>query len=102
LAGAGRAALANAAFPYPRALRLALGKLGVGEPTARSSVLLRFPSAELGSGGSPVLATLLDALTRKKRVAIVHRREDGTKSEREVDAYGVFGREGAWYLVGHD
>jgi proteasome accessory factor B len=101
LAGAGRAALANAAFPYARALRLALAKIGIGEPDGLRGVLLRFPSAELGDGG-PLVGTLIDALTRRKRLAIVHQKPGGARSEREVDAYGVFCRERAFYLVGYD
>jgi proteasome accessory factor B len=101
LAGAGRAALTNRAFPYPRALRLALAKVGVGEPRGLPGVLARFPSSELGDG-SPLVTTLVDALTRRKRLTITHRRPDGARSERTVDAYGVFCREGAFYLVGRD
>ncbi len=112
LARAGRAALAGEGFPYPRALRLALGKLGVHAGSrdggtappedASAGVILRHPAAEIGAQEGTLLSTLLDAIARRKRLAIEYVARDGSISEREVDGYGVFARDGGWHLVGHD
>jgi proteasome accessory factor B len=107
LAQAGRAALAAAAFPYRRALRLALGKLGVsasrlGERDVGAGVIFRHPAADLGADEGGLLSTVLDAIARRKRMAIEYEARDGTRSERELDGYGVFARGGGFHLVGFD
>lgn len=54
-----------------------------------------------GAEGSGV-RTLLGALREGRRVAFAYRAADGSRSERQVDPWGVIAREGRWYLVGHD
>ncbi len=104
LARAGRAALSAEGFPYPRALRLALGKLGVAPSRLDegAGVILRHPAADSGAKEGPLLSTVLDAIARRKRIAIEYEARDGARTEREVEGYGVFAREGEWHLVGHD
>ena len=58
--------------------------------------------ANLG-GASPLLATLLEAVTGRKRVVFsyrpVGRRPPG---DRHVEPYALVCRRGTWYVVGHD
>ncbi|MBC7171687.1 MAG: WYL domain-containing protein, partial [Polyangiaceae bacterium] len=106
LARAGSAALGGKGFPFPRALRLALGKLGVSasrlDAEAGAGVIVRHPAAELRAEESRLVTMIVDAIARRKRLAIEHEKRDGARSSREVDPYAVFCRAGAWYLFGHD
>lgn len=56
------------------------------------------PQAE---GSSDALLALSAAARSQQRVRLRYRDARGEVSEREVDAYGVGYRSGAWYAVGH-
>jgi predicted DNA-binding transcriptional regulator YafY len=60
---------------------------------------LRHPVAAAASGAA--LATLGAGARDGRRVHLHYASADGTPSEREVDAYGLVFRAGAWYAVGH-
>jgi proteasome accessory factor B len=87
-------------FPFGQELRSAMAKLGsVGEggPLA---------SAELAHAASPSQGldarAFAEAVQARKRVSFDYTNAAGEKKHREVDPYGVFFREGSWYLVGRD
>jgi len=100
LATAAQAALATPGFPHRRALRLALAKLGT-DPADDERALLRVGHRAEKAGAEHVEA-LSEAVAERRKVRFRYRRADGETAEREVDAYGIFLREGAWYLIGHD
>jgi predicted DNA-binding transcriptional regulator YafY len=49
-----------------------------------------------------IILTLAAAVRAHRRVRIVHHREGGEATTRDVDPYGVVVRGRHWYLVGHD
>src|SRR6266545_2090087 len=57
--------------------------------------------ANLG-GASPLLASLLEAVTSRKRVLFSYRPPGRQRSERNVEPYALIHRRGTWYVVGHD
>lgn len=87
-------------FPFGEALRSATAKLGTsgdGGPLA---------SADLGrsaSSGQGVSArALAEAVQSRKTVTFEYTNASGVSRDRSVDPYGVFFRDGSWYLVGRD
>lgn len=100
LATAAQAALATPGFPHRRALRLALAKLGT-DPADDERALLRVGHRAERAGAEHVEA-LSEAVAERRRVRFTYRRPDGQTADRVVDAYGIFLREGAWYLIGQD
>jgi predicted DNA-binding transcriptional regulator YafY len=57
--------------------------------------------ANLG-GGSPLLASLLEAVTSRKRIVFSYRPPGRDRTERHVEPYALVNRRGTWYMVGHD
>src|SRR6266545_1598766 len=53
-------------------------------------------------GASPLLASLIDAVTRRKRIVFTYRPPGRPLSERQVDPYALVHRRGTWYVAGHD
>jgi predicted DNA-binding transcriptional regulator YafY len=51
---------------------------------------------------APHLADVADAVARRRRVRFRYRPLQGRAGERDVDAWGLVFRRGAWYLVGQD
>ncbi len=111
---AGSAALAQGAFPYARDLAHALNKLsfaarapGTSETAALAARnLSRAEDDRAGDGEDGSIARKLEelsaAVAAKKRVHIVYLgAERRTRTEREVDPYGLYQARGAWHLVGH-
>ena len=102
---AGAAAASVEGFPRKKEVLRAMNKLGfdINESlTLRSSVLAHAPlnsSADFGH----VLASLdflHDSVMRRCRVELIYpgnRRDE----QRVVDPYGLYYRQGAWYLVGY-
>ncbi len=87
-------------FPFGQELRSAMAKLGTigeGGPVA---------AAELAHAGSPSQGldarAFAEAVQARKRVTFTYTNAAGEEKRREVDPYGVFFRDGSWYLVGRD
>ena len=87
-------------FPFAEDLALALGKLGtagVDGPLA---------TVDLAEGGDPAQATharaLAEAVGARKTVTFRYTNAHGETKRHAVDPYGVFFREGTWYLTGRD
>src|SRR5512142_383412 len=112
---AGSAALAQGAFPYARDLAHAFNKLsfaarapGTSETAALAARnLSRAEDERAGQSGEDgsiarKLEELSAAVAAKKRVHIVYQgAERRTRTERDVDPYGLYQARGAWHLVGH-
>ncbi len=101
---AGSAAAAIEGFPGRAAVVRALAKLGfdVDETGARTGLA----HAPIREGRDPVrvaehLQLLHDAVAARRRVKIRYQARSGAVSERQVDGYGLYYRQGIWYLVGH-
>jgi proteasome accessory factor B len=53
-------------------------------------------------GSSPQLATLIEAVTTRKRIVFSYRPVARPPSDREVEPYALVHRRGTWYVAGHD
>jgi proteasome accessory factor B len=108
---AGSAALANGSFPYARDLAHALNKLSFaarapGASEAAALAAKQLSAGDDGADAAPDLAGRLEELSRaiahKKRVHLVYRgAERRERTERDVDPYGLFQNDGAWYVSGY-
>jgi predicted DNA-binding transcriptional regulator YafY len=96
-----RAALALAARAWSGATRdpaavAGLAKLdldpGAGPDALRANL----------DGASPRLASLLEAVSARKRIAFGYRPPGRPAAERTLDPYALVHRRGTWYVVGHD
>lgn len=87
-------------FPFRDDLALALGKLGTG---AHQGPMATSQFSEEGAGGQSHYAqALAEAVQTRKTVAFDYTNASGTTRRRSVDPYGVFFREGTWYMAGRD
>jgi len=101
---AGAAAAAISAFPGRAALISALAKLGFDsdEQQTRAPYLAHAP-LNPGIDAKRLAAhleTLHEAVASRTRLRLTYTSAAGSKSERDVDPYGLYYRRGAWYLVG--
>lgn len=101
---AGAAAAGMAGFPGRVAVIRALAKLGfdvdeMHQPRtlAHAPVLEGIDAERLGRH----LDVLHDAVSCQRRVRLVYAAPGREPTAREVDPYGLYYREGIWYLVGH-
>src|SRR6266540_2201641 len=60
------------------------------------------PRLDLAPDERAALATLIDAVTRRKRIVFTYRPPGRSPSERQVDPYALVHRRGTWYVAGHD
>jgi predicted DNA-binding transcriptional regulator YafY len=90
-------------FPFGEEVRGAMYKLApdLGGEGMDTKVPLGWLDAE-GGGAAENLALLLRAVIGQKRVKMLYRSlHDREPQEREVDPYGLYFKQGCWYLVGH-
>ncbi len=105
LRAAAAAMLGDPSFPYAEDLRIALAKL-----TAASDVRVRASAAvmpALSADEDPVaqgaaVAELTRAIGSRKRASFAYTGAAGRSSQRTVEPWGLFARDGRWYLVAHD
>lgn len=105
LRAAAAAMLADPSFPYTEDLRLALAKI-----TAASGGLLGSSSAigaSLSADEDPVaqgtaVAELTAAIASRKHASFSYTGATGLTSQRRVEPWGLFARDGRWYLVAMD
>ena len=105
LSAAGMAALADPSFPYKTDLRLALSKLTAasGRTTRCDPDVVGALVADEDPGAqSRAVALLTTATTARKRARFAYRSAAGRESVRDVEPWGLFAREGRWYLVALD
>lgn len=96
---AAAAALADdPGFPFGEDLMRALAKLGAAGEEGPLAVA---DFAEAGDQGSAA-RMLAEAVQRRKRVAFDYTNAQGEHKHHQVEPYGVFFREGRWYLIGRD
>lgn len=88
-------------FPFREDLAYALGKLGTAgaEGTLATTEL----AEDGGSAGRTLDArALAEAVQTRKTVTFDYTNAAGETRHRTVDPYGVFFREGVWYVAGRD
>jgi proteasome accessory factor B len=100
---AGAAAAAIEGFPGRATVVRALAKLGFDVDEAGASASLAHAPILAGPDTARVgehLQLLHDAVARRRTVHLRYRARSGDATERSVDPYGLYYRQGAWYLVG--
>jgi proteasome accessory factor B len=101
---AGAAAAAIEGFPGRAAVIRALAKLGFDIDESQATPTLAHAPIKEGSDPARVggfLQVLHDAVGRRRTVRITYRSARDELTERDVDPYGLYYRQGNWYLVGH-
>lgn len=87
-------------FPFSEELRSATAKLGTSGDSGPLS------SADLGrsapAGQSADARAIAEAVQARKTVTFEYTNASGETRDRAVDPYGIFFRDGSWYLVGRD
>ncbi len=102
LALAARSALSHAAFPHRPALRLALKKLRADPDEMDGAIRLAIHTADSPADIAGKIEIISDAIARRKSLKVVYQRPQRDSTERQIDPYGAFLKQGSWYLVGHD
>ncbi|MDO8880449.1 MAG: WYL domain-containing protein [Coriobacteriia bacterium] len=91
---------ADPGFPFTDDLALALGKLGtagVAGPLATADL-----PDDTGDAQSHHARTIAEAVQTRKTLTFGYTNTAGEQKQHTVDPYGVFFREGNWYLIGCD
>lgn len=105
LRAASAAMLADPSFPYTDDLRLALAKVTAasGGPIGSASAIRTSLSAdEDPAEQGAAVAELTAALAARKRASFSYTGAAGRASRRQVEPWGLFARDGRWYLVAMD
>lgn len=100
LAAAAAALSADPSYPFAAELRTAVTKVLGGPPPRTSSEALLADERPKTQAG--LVETLIRASIARKTVSFAYVNAAGTASARSADPYGLFLREGRWYLVAHD
>lgn len=87
-------------FPFGADLTLALGKIGV-RPDA-GTVAVSDLGLDAGAPPSPLVASLAEAVRLRKIVAFDYTNSAGEIKHHSVEPYGLFFRDGWWYLSALD
>jgi predicted DNA-binding transcriptional regulator YafY len=102
---AGAAAAGVAGFPNRGAVIRALAKLGFDADEGHIPSTLAHTPVQEGVDPEKIgafLATLHEAIAVQRVLHVVYGGgRGGEKTERDVDPYGLYYKQGAWYLVGH-
>ncbi len=101
LRAVGAALAEDPSFPFRDDLRAALmkllGSLDEPRPLAASRLADEAPSEQ-----GELAAEIASAIISRKRMRFTYTTSVGVTKGRSVDPYGMFLREGRWYLVGRD
>jgi proteasome accessory factor B len=103
---AGAAMLGDPSFPFAEDLRLALAKVsaasGDASPAGVASRSCALTADEAPRSQAQTVAAAAAAISARKVVSFAYTNAAGASSQREVEPFGVFARDGRWYLVGRD
>jgi proteasome accessory factor B len=102
---AGAALLTDPSFPYARDLRFAMAKLmaRAGTPASSDACVVSALTADEDSDAQSItVAALTAAAAARKRATFAYTGANGRHTAREIEPWGLFARDGRWYLVGFD
>jgi len=105
LRAAAAAMLADPSFPYTEDLRLALAKVTAaadGPIGSASAIRASLSADEDPAAQGAAVADLTAALASRKRASFAYTGATGRTSLRRVEPWGLFARDGRWYLVAMD
>ncbi len=91
---------ADESFPFAEDLTIALAKLGKGAPAAVTVASALADEDPRAQGASAAIAA--EAISARKLLTFDYTNAKGDSRLHEVAPYGIFFREGRWYLVGLD
>jgi predicted DNA-binding transcriptional regulator YafY len=108
--------LPDISFTPEEAAALFVAAHGAGESADASEAFRKLlPGSERGvlaaignegvaavDASGPHLQQIADAIARRRLLGFRYRPNEGEEADREVDAWGLVFRRGAWYLVGGD
>lgn len=97
----GVALLADPSFPFAEELRFALAKIATALETPDAPVRALTADEEPRRQGSAV-AALSDAVATSKLASFEYTNSLGGTKPHDVEPFGLFARDGRWYLVGRD
>lgn len=97
----GVALLADPSFPFANELRFALAKIATALDSPEAPVRALTADEEPARQGGTV-AQLETAIAGRKTVAFGYVNSLGASKPHDLEPYGLFTREGRWYLVGRD
>lgn len=97
----GIAMLQDPSFPFRDDLRYALAKIAETTESARAFAPVR-DTYETPGYQAETVARLVAAASSAKRISFGYTNSLGEHKHHEVEAYGLFARDGCWYLVGRD
>ena len=80
----------------------AFRKLALGAETGLLAALENGPPASGVDASGPRLPEVAEAVSGRRRIRFRYRPVTGEEGERDVDAWALLFRAGAWYLVGGD
>jgi proteasome accessory factor B len=102
---AAAAMLADESFPFSEDLRPAILKVvaATRSPAGHADAIVPSASAdETPAAQGAAVAELTRAVTDRKRVRFAYTGASGRHSQRDVEPWGLFARDGRWYLVAYD
>jgi proteasome accessory factor B len=102
---AAAAMLADESFPFTDDLRPAIAKIvaTTHSPAGHASAIIPSSSSdESPESQGAAVAELTGAVTARKRVGFDYVGAQGRRSRRDVEPWGLFARDGRWYLVALD
>lgn len=102
---AAAAMLADGSFPFTEDLRPAIAKVvaAAHAPAGHAGPLVPSASAdEAPEAQGAAVAQLAGAVAARKRVGFGYTGAQGRESQRDVEPWGLFARDGRWYLVAFD
>lgn len=97
----GVALLADPSFPFAEELRFALAKIATALESPDAPVRALTADEEPAHQATTV-GLLGDAITASKRITFGYTNSLGDDKTHELEPYGLFARDGRWYLVGRD
>jgi proteasome accessory factor B len=102
LRAVGAAMLGDESFPFADDLRLALAKLMTEAPGLPAASVGVIGADESPREQGSAVAALAAAADSRKRVAFGYTNARGEARRHEAEPYGLFLRDGRWYLVARD
>lgn len=105
LRAAAAAMLSDPSFPYTDDLRLALAKITAAADSpigSASTVVTALSADEDPAAQGAAVAELTAAIAARKHASFAYTGATGRASRRRVEPWGLFARDGRWYLVAMD
>jgi predicted DNA-binding transcriptional regulator YafY len=102
LKAVGVAMLGDESFPFADDLRLALAKLMTDVPDVPAPDVGALGADESPREQGAAVAAIAAAADARKRVAFAYTNARGESRHHDVEPYGLFLRDGRWYLVARD